>query len=307
MADEADDFFAEEPEPTPPAGHGLGRSWFDYGRLRLPRPTEAGRGRLRRVSVAESSPGDFGSLRAAVHSATKEAHGLAGDALPDGHRWVSAREGHAYAYVCEAEVHIPSDGQGHVVTVLEAAVDVSRRYVCVPGISADVFRTLAARNPLQQPLPAGPLDVYEREVFKLTGSLDGTGSGARFEVGLGVEQSIKVARNVTFSEESEGLIKKHNAYTHRVAIDVRNLLPTAAALELRERVPVPASDEEDVEVTETKVEPPWDHWDPTDDPLEGGRRWQLEVPPGEERSVVATWAVRVPGGSELVGGNRRDA
>ncbi len=232
---------------------------------------------------------------------------MAGTALPDGHAWISARSSHAYAYVCDAAVDIPSDGQGHVVTVLDLAVETSRHYVCVPGISAEVFRTLAARNPLEQPLPAGPLDVYEQDAFMLSGSVEATGAGGRFEVGLGVEQSIKVARNVTFSEESEGLLKKQNAYTHDVHVDVRNLLPTSATVELRERVPVPASDESDVTVAEVKIDPPWDDYAPTDDPLEGGRRWRIDVPPGEKRSVCATWTVRVPGGSELVGGNRRDS
>ncbi len=191
--------------------------------------------------------------------------------------------------------------------MLEADVETSRTHVCVPGVSLDVFRTLAARSPLDQPLPAGPLDVYERDAFLLTGSLDATGAGARFEVGLGVEQSIKVARNVSFSEDSEGLIKKHNAYAHRIVVEVQNLLAVPASVELRERVPVAASDEDEIEVDESSVDPPWDHYKPKDDPIEGGRRWRIEVSAGQKTSLAATWTVRVPGGSELVGGNRRDA
>lgn len=299
----------ESPEPAPePAAPeaGLARSWFDYGRLRLPMPSEAGRGRLRRVTVLSSGGDEPQHLAELVSFATERAGGFS-CSPPAGHAWVQARAGHAYAYVCDAAVSIPSDGQTHVVSVLEATVETSRSHVCVPGISADVFRTLAARSPLTQPLPAGPLDVYEHDTFLLTGSLDTTGAAARFEVGLGVEQSIKVARNVSFSEDSEGLIKKHNTYAHRIVIDVQNLLSVAASVELRERVPVAASDEEDIEVSESRVDPPWDHYAPKDDPLEGGRRWRIEVPAGEKATLAATWTVRVPGGSELVGGNRRDA
>lgn len=296
-----------EPAPEPEAPEiGLSRSWFDYGRLRLPMPWESGRGRLRRVAALSGKGAESEPLAELVSMATQRAGGFSCPP-PAGHDWVQARVGHAYAYVCDASINIPSDGQAHVVSVLEAPVETSRTHVCVPGISADVFRTLAARSPLSRPLPAGPIDVYERDTFLLTGSLDATGAGARFEVGLGVEQSIKVARNVRFSEDSEGLIKKHNAYTHGIVIDVQNLLPVPASVEIRERVPVAASDEEDIEVSESKVEPPWDRYKPKDDPLDGGRRWRIHVPEGEKISLAATWTIRVPGGSELVGGNRRDA
>ncbi|MGH1341789.1 MAG: DUF4139 domain-containing protein [Nannocystales bacterium] len=305
---EIDAFMDEPPEPAIAVHEpevGLGRSWFDYGRLRLPMPFELGRGRLQRVGVFSSVGADQARLSELVSAATERARGFSCSA-PAGHSWVQAEAGHAYAYVCGTAVNIPSDAQTHVVSVLEATVQTSRAHVCVPGVSLDVFRTLAGRSTLSQPLPEGPLDVYERDVFLLTATLDAVGVGARFEVGLGVEQAIKVARNVSFSEDSEGLIKKHNTYAHRIVLDVQNLLPASALIEVRERVPVPASDEEDIEVEESNVDPPWDHYKPKDDPLQGGRRWCLQVPAGEKQTLAATWTVRVPGGSELVGGNRRD-
>ncbi|MEM6291281.1 MAG: mucoidy inhibitor MuiA family protein [Myxococcota bacterium] len=278
-------------------GVGLGRDWFDYARLRLQSPSGHARGRLHRGEAEPSR---------AVHDAIGRALSVGAEALPPGHAWISSRSGYDYAYATEGTVSIPSDGQGHVVTVLEVPLQPTRRYVCVPGGSDDVFRTLVLRNPSEQPWPAGPLDVYERGSFVLTSSLDDTAAGGRCELGLGVEQAIKVARNVTFTEDSEGLIKRHNAYAHRVRIDVRNLLPHAASIELRERVPVAARDDDDIEVSEADVAPPWDAWEPPGDPLQGGRRWRVEVPAGEQSSLEATWTVRVPGGSELVGGNRRD-
>jgi hypothetical protein len=298
------DAFDEPPEPPPPE-HGLGRQWFDYGRLRLPLPHESGRGRLQRVSMVTS--GDADRLAPIVTRARREANRIDNDALPPGHTWVDASVGHAYAYACEAQIDIPSDGQAHVVNVLDASLETSRKYVCVPRISPDVFRTLAARNPLEVPLPGGPLDVYERDAFLLSGTIESTGALGRFEVGLGVEQAIKVARNVAFSEDSEGLLKRSNTYAHAITVDVQNLLSKPASVEIRERVPVPAADEADVEVEETEVEPPWDRYEPKDDPLEGGRRWRIEVPAGEKTTLRTTYTVRVPGGSELVGGNRRDA
>lgn len=301
----ADEEAFDEPPAPPEPEHGLGRQWFDYGRLRLPLPHEPGRGRLQRVAMLTA--GDAAELTPLVAGARRDARRLEADALPPGHAWVDSSPGHAHAYVCEAEVDIPSDGQGHVINVVDASLDTSRRFVCVPRISPDVFRTLAARNPLSVPLPAGPLDVYERDAFLLSGAVESTAAGGRFEIGLGVEQAIKVARNVAFAEDSEGLLKRSNTYAHAITVDVQNLLPTAAAIEIRERVPVAAADEDDIEIEEAKAEPPWDRYKPKGDPLEGGRRWRIDVAAGEKTTLRTTYTVRVPGGSDLVGGNRRDA
>lgn len=296
---------SSEPESDPEPEPGLGRQWFDYGRLRLPRPGEPGRGRLQRVAML--TDGDAGRLGVAVDEAARSARALEPGALPPGHAWVCAKPGHAHAYPCQSAVEIPGDGQGHVVAVLEAEVETTRSYVCVPRVSAEVFRILCALNPLKVPLPAGPLDVYEGDTFLLSGSVDAVGSGGRFEVGLGVEQAIKVARNVSFSEDAEGLLKRSNTYAHAIVVDVQNLLPVAASLELRDRVPVRSAKHPDIEITEDEAQPPWEHYAPKGDPLEGGRRWRIDVPAGQKTTLRAGYTIRVPGASELVGGNRREA
>jgi hypothetical protein len=64
--------------------------------------------------------------------------------------------------------------------------------------------------------------------------------------------------------------------------------------------------EDDVQVHEDDVEPAWDEYEQDAEPLEGGRVWKVEVEPGQERPLKASWSIRVPSQHELVGGNRRD-
>lgn len=295
-----------EPEPPPvPLPPQIDRGWSDYTNLRMQAPDQAQRGRLQRKGRLGSRGHDVGAQ--AVKSARRDAAKLESIAPPPAHRWIDVQKGYDYAYPCDVEVTIPSDGAPHVVAVLETVAQAQRRYVCVPGISEDVFRTAVVRNPLETPLPDGPLDVYLEDTFVLTSKLEGTPSGGRMELGLGVEPAVKVARNVAFSEDSEGLLKKQNAYMHRVSVDVQNLLSREAEVEIRERVPVPARrDDEDIEVEESSVDPSWDTYEPKGDALRGGRRWRVTVAAGEKASLNATWTIRVPGSSELVGGNRRE-
>ena len=66
-------------------------------------------------------------------------------------------------------------------------------------------------------------------------------------------------------------------------------------------------DEDDIRVEEGAIDPPWEVWEPDDQPdLEGGRRWQLAIPPSEKRTLSAAYAIRIASKHELVGGNRRE-
>ncbi len=284
----------------------LGRGLLDYGRLHLAGPRSARRGRLQPADPHEAS-GGRGSDASKVDEARRRAESVAHRALPAGHRWAEVEPGFDFAYVCDGAVDVPSDSAAHVVAILGASAELTRRYVCVPAVAADVFRVVAARNPLDAPLPAGPIDVYVDGMFALTSSLDATAPGGRIELGLGVEQAIKVARNVAFEENTSGLLKRQHEFEHTVQVDVQNLLDEPVELELRERVPVRARpDDETIEVEEVEVSPSWDTYEPEAEALEGGRRWRVRVDATARERLVAKWVVRVPSGFELVGGNRRE-
>src|SRR5690606_1291908 len=142
--------------------------------------------------------------------------------------------------------------------------------------------------------------------FALASRLDVTPPRGRVELGLGVEQALKIARNVTFEEESSGLLKRQRDLEHRVRVEVKSHLAVAATVEVRERLPVTREGEDDIEVVERAVEPAWDELEQEDPPLRGGRAWRVEVPAAGERTLTATWSIRIPHNHEIVGGNRRE-
>jgi hypothetical protein len=134
---------------------------------------------------------------------------------------------------------------------------------------------------------------------------------ARGEItlGLGVEQSIKVARNARFKEvrEGEGVVAMVEL-VHDIDIDIVNHLGRAIEIEVRERVPV-AGQNAEVQVNERDVTPAWEPWDQQErgEVIKGGRRWRVTVDGGGSTALRARYALRLFSNAEVQGGNRREA
>ncbi len=302
-------------EPAQAAsGIVAGRDLLDYARLSMPAAHEPGRGTLTKVGpramyqqvVSASVQLDVAFTQ--IRTAISGARALEARNAPARHHWPEGDKGFDYVYVTDAAVDVPSTDAQTSIPVLARASEATPRFVTVPRESQDVFRIVAFRNPLDAPLLPGPADVYVDGKFALTSDVELTPTGGRIELGLGVEQAIKIARNVEFAEDTAGLIKKHHELSHRIRIELRNNLARPALVEVRERLPVvPDRFESDIEVEVEDVQPPWEDYEPKDTPLRGGRQWRVEVPAGGSRELSAHWVAKIPNQHELIGGNRRES
>jgi uncharacterized protein (TIGR02231 family) len=210
-----------------------------------------------------------------------------------------------YAYEARTPLSVPSDGAFHVVTVATHQAEARLRYVTVPREEPEVFRLLELTSPLDAALLRGPVDVYQGGAYLMTSLVPPTPPRGKIELGLGVEQGIKVARNTSFKEESTGLLGGGLSLHHEIELEVINALDRPIVLEARERVPIVRKDDEETKVELTRVEPPWTSW--TEDvSLDGGYLWRVELAAGEKRELRAKYVVKLPSKRELVGGNRRE-
>jgi len=162
-----------------------------------------------------------------------------------------------YAYSADGPVDVPSDAQFHSVALMSNSTDVDVRYIIVPREDTNVFRIAQLRNPLQAPLLAGPADVYVDGEYILSTNIGTVPPKGQMELGLGVEQAIKVARNTTYQEVRSGeTLVAFNELLHRIQIDIANRLPREAQIEVRERLPIPDANAK-VEVQIAQVSPNW--------------------------------------------------
>ncbi|WIG96988.1 mucoidy inhibitor MuiA family protein [Myxococcus sp. SDU36] len=208
----------------------------------------------------------------------------------------------------ETRADVPSDGAWHTVPVLSVPVGLSAEYVCVPSVEPRAFRTVRVENRTPYPLLAGPVDVTLENEFLMTSPLPTMAPGSTQRLGLGVEESIKVARNTRFDEATGGMFGGSTMLTHHVSVELANRLANRVLVEVCERVPtVPASTEKDIKVEELEVAPLWQKRLPLpgEEKVEGERAWRVVLQPGEAQTLKATWTVKIPGNKMLGGGNRR--
>jgi hypothetical protein len=208
----------------------------------------------------------------------------------------------------ETRADVPSDGTWHTVPVLSVPVGLSAEYVCVPSVETRAFRTVRVENRTPYPLLAGPVDVTLGDEFLMTSPLPTMAPGATQRLGLGVEESIKVARNTRFDEATGGIFGGATMLTHHVSVELANRLANRVLVEVCERVPaVPTGSEKDIKVEETEVAPLWQKRTPLpgETQVEGERAWRVVLQPGEAQTLKATWTVRIPASKMLGGGNRR--
>jgi uncharacterized protein (TIGR02231 family) len=249
-------------------------------------------------------------ILAVISRAVQSAGRIERRGLPAGCQWAWS-EDYDYAYVAEIPVDVPSDGDVHSVPLLSRKATPHPLYVVVPRESTDVFRTVRIENPFEAPLLEGTADIYKGGDFLLTSAVKFTPPRAAIDLGLGVEQRIKVSRNTSFREDAAGLIGGSRALDHKINIEVANNTGGAVELEARERIPVAPEGEEEIKVTVKDVSPAWEPFQPFPSAaaakrLEGGFRWRVRLDAGERKALQAGYQVTIPAKNELIGGNRRE-
>lgn len=229
--------------------------------------------------------------------------------LPAGTRGVREHAGFFdYAYDTQVRVDVPSDEGWHSIPVLTHEARCLLEYVAVPRVKPHVYRVARLENLHHSPMLPGQAEVYVDGDYVLTTELPLVAPRAHFKLGLGVEQSIKCARNTRYQERrSDDSVVATAEHWHQIQIELANRLPRAIQCEVRERLPQPAEDAE-VVVEESSVQPAWEAWvQQEEQPLRGGRRWRFTLEPGEETQLKAEYTIKVYIKNDLVGGNRREA
>ncbi|MDI1478027.1 DUF4139 domain-containing protein [Polyangium sp. y55x31] len=283
----------DEPAPPPEPDD----TWLEFDALVLaPAEDKQRRGRLGRVP-------DDASRREASLARERV------DVLPNPARTqdpLISRGRFDHRYDAEGRGDVPSNGRPHRVHVKVGEGPASPRFRAVPRESSEVYREARIENPLGAPLCAGPVDVFLEGALVTTAEIAAVDRGGYVQVGLGVEDRVRIARNARTEESSAGLLGGSTVVDHHVTVDLTSSLGVPIQIEILERIPV--TDDKDVTVKLTSTEPESEAYDQADigAPVRGGRRFRVEVPAGGKSKITYAYRIKLPAKSEIVGGNRRE-
>jgi hypothetical protein len=153
---------------------------------------------------------------------------------------------------------------------------------------------------------AGPVDVYLEGTLLATANIAAIDRGGGLNVGMGVEDRIRVARNVRSDEENVGLLGGSTQMTHYVSIELASALGQQCVVEVFERLPVSDDKSVSVELLAARPEPKEYTQAERGSPIRGGLVWRLLLPAGGKAKIDYQYRVLFPARTEIVGGNRRD-
>ncbi|HEY2510467.1 MAG TPA: DUF4139 domain-containing protein, partial [Polyangiaceae bacterium] len=232
------------------------------------------------------------------------------DALSPPSRASDPRElGAVFDYRLDAAMplSVPSDAKVHRVPLDTLETTASATFRVVPREAAEVYRESSFTNAQRGPLLPGPVEVYVEGALLTTSWLDRAhDSGSGVTLGLGLEERLRVSRDVRVLESSAGLLGGSTQVDHQVVIDVRSALGAPVLVEVVDRVPV--TDDKDVTVKLLSSNPERAAYDQAarGAPIRGGFAWSLPVPAGGLATIDWSYRVTLPAKSELQGGNRRE-
>lgn len=283
--------------PPPPPEDPLEPSdaWMDYDGLSLGDAGDPRRGRLDR--------GRGDSWRARQSEAARSIESVA--ALPGTVDPVRSRGMFDHRYRAEGLVEVPSDGLTHRVPLGSGDATPTVRWRAVACERPEVFREVELRNPFNAPLLSGPVDVYVDGSLLVVAGIERIDRGGTLRVGMGLDERIRLARNVRAKEDTAGLLGGDTVIDHTVSIELSSALGSPALVELVDRLPV--SDEKHVEVASKGARPEPERFTQAERgaAVRGGLRWEVIVPAGGRSHVEFSYRLTIPSKNEIVGGNRR--
>jgi hypothetical protein len=291
---------ANRAEPAAPQAIEPDEAWLDFDALTIG-DALAPSNRGRRGRLARDPSGHAGS-RAAAARAVIEALGSPPEALDP----LETRGRFDHRYDAEGSADVPSSGLPHRVTIGSAEGEARPRFVAVPREAAEVYREAEIPNPFAAPLLSGPVEVFLDGALLATSSLAFVDRGGHVQLGLGVEERLRVARNARVEEGSAGLLGGSTTVDHHVTIDVTSSLGHPVVIDVLDRIPVTNDKDIDIKLVSSKPIATKLTQAERGEPVRGGLTWHITISPGEKQRIEITYRVTLPAKNELVGGNRRE-
>ncbi|MDT8914254.1 DUF4139 domain-containing protein [Amycolatopsis sp. PS_44_ISF1] len=200
----------------------------------------------------------------------------------------------AVTYRPARPVAIPSGAQGHRTTLAQLELEAKLGYVTAPVQAAEAYLRATVVNTSEHTLRPGRASVFHETEFVGTTQLDVWAPGEELELALGVDDRIRVERELVKRTASKAALSGQRRREAEYRTTVTNHGPREASVTVLDQAPVSRDDA--ITVRDVRPAP-----DPAEHTELGELTWQLTLAPGATGTVTLAYRVDVAKGVELSG------
>jgi uncharacterized protein (TIGR02231 family) len=253
-------------------------------------------GRARPVTMRARAGGMYTAREGEVHVAAMAAAAMPppGTALPEavlpGARPVTAEPGESasgLAYQVQYPLAVPADGEPYKTTVARFELDAVLDHLVVPVLAAEAYTRATVTNTSPLLLLPGPARVFRGPQFVGETSLETVAAGEEFELQLGVDDQIRVERQLRRRGTSKAMIGGTRTIDVAYEITVDNHRPNQARISVHDHIPLSSDGEIKVRLREATP-------DPASQTDLGELTWNLSLAAGQRAAIRYRFTVEHP-------------
>ncbi|MFN6514010.1 MAG: mucoidy inhibitor MuiA family protein [Nostoc sp. CreGUA01] len=205
-----------------------------------------------------------------------------------------SKEGSVVTFKLNGGGNIPSDGAPHKTTIFNDDYPCNFDYVAMPRLVSFAYLQGNVKNsPNGATLLSGKANIFRNNVFIGATELENIAPGQEFKLNLGIDEGLKIERNLVERLVDKRLISNQRRITYSYRLIITNLLDKQANLKVTEQLPV--SRDEQIKVRLIRSNPQIQLGEM------GILEWELTFAPQERREVYYQFNVEHPPELMVVG------
>jgi uncharacterized protein (TIGR02231 family) len=205
-----------------------------------------------------------------------------------------SKQGSVVTFKLSGGGNIPSDGSPHKTTIFNDDYPCNFDYIAMPRLVSFAYLQANVKNSANgATLLSGKANIFRDNIFVGTTQLDNIVPGQEFKINLGIDENLKIERELVERQVDKKLIGNQRRITYSYRLIITNLLSSEANLKLTEQLPV--SRNEQIKVRLIRSNPQIQLGEM------GILEWLLTLAPQERREVYYQFTVEHPPELTIVG------
>jgi uncharacterized protein (TIGR02231 family) len=207
---------------------------------------------------------------------------------------VPGESGAGLVYRVARPLAVPADGGPHKTMVARLELDATFDYLAVPVLAPEAYLRATVTNGSSLLLLPGPARVFHDQQFVGETALETVAAGEEFEVQLGVDDQIRVERQLCRHRTSKAVLGGTRTIDIAYEITVQNHRPNMARLRVHDHIPV--STDGAIKVRTRELSPA-----PAEQNDLGELVWDLSLEGGQAGTIRYRFTVEHPAQVTVVG------